>query len=68
MLYSVQRTLTNYITAYYFIVWRMWLHLCLDGNEDNFTLRWKSALTSIPRVLPVSHIEDGNGLAKGRLD
>ncbi|CAK7198094.1 alkaline ceramidase ydc1 [Sporothrix eucalyptigena] len=55
--------------AYYFIAWRMWLHTCLEGKENDFTLQWKSALTSIPRVLPVTSAEAINGsVYKGRLD
>jgi dihydroceramidase len=40
------------IGAYYFIIWRVWLTQCLDGNEDRFMLQWPSALTSFPKVVP----------------
>ncbi|KJR85332.1 dihydroceramidase [Sporothrix schenckii 1099-18] len=52
--------------AYYFIMWRLWLHTCLDGKEDEFALQWKTALTSIPRVVPVSDIEPSDAAYKGR--
>jgi len=47
-------------------MWRMWLHTCLDGKEDEFALQWKTALTSIPRVVPLSGLERANGANKGR--
>ncbi|KAL1888623.1 alkaline ceramidase ydc1 [Sporothrix stenoceras] len=52
--------------SYYFIMWRMWLHTCLDGKEDEFALQWTNALTSIPRVVPVSDLERANGSSKRR--
>ncbi|KIH91374.1 dihydroceramidase [Sporothrix brasiliensis 5110] len=52
--------------AYYFIMWRLWLHTCLDGKEDEFALQWKTALTSIPRVVPVSDMEPSDAAYKGR--
>lgn len=44
------------VLGYYFITWRIWLHRCLEGSENEFALQWPSPLTSIPRVVP--HIQD----------
>ncbi|EPE03254.1 alkaline phytoceramidase [Ophiostoma piceae UAMH 11346] len=53
--------------AYYFIVWRMWLQRCLDGTEE-FRLKWDSAMTTIPRVVPVTQDRDIETLSKRRRD
>ncbi|KAH8676364.1 alkaline ceramidase [Xylariales sp. PMI_506] len=38
------------IGAYYYIVWRIWIHRCLDGDEDKFELSWSSIFT-LPDVV-----------------
>ncbi|KAI1265265.1 alkaline dihydroceramidase [Xylariaceae sp. FL1019] len=40
------------IGAYFYIVWRIWIHRCLDGDEATFELRWTSILS-----LPGKHLE-----------
>lgn len=40
------------IGAYYYITWRVWIHHCLEGNEDKFRLKWPS-IFSIPEVVSV---------------
>lgn len=55
--------------AYYFIIWRIWLTRCLDGNEREFMLHWPSALTSVPKVVPrpgYAPKENSNGRATGK--
>ncbi|KAI1133500.1 alkaline dihydroceramidase [Nemania abortiva] len=37
------------IGAYYYIVWRIWIHRCLDGDEDKFRLYWPS-IFHLPEV------------------
>ncbi|KAJ2985600.1 hypothetical protein NUW58_g5443 [Xylaria curta] len=36
--------------AYYYIVWRIWIHRCLDGDEDKFRLHWPS-IYHLPELL-----------------
>ncbi|KAJ1333743.1 dihydroceramidase [Microdochium nivale] len=38
------------IGAYYYIVWRMWIHRCLAGEEDRFQLVWPSVF-SFPEIV-----------------
>lgn len=38
--------------AYYWVIWRMWLERCLDGEEGVFMLNWPSMFKSVPRILP----------------
>lgn len=38
------------IGAYYYITWRVWIHRCMDGEEDKFQLNWPS-IFSIPEVI-----------------
>ncbi|KAI8957055.1 putative alkaline phytoceramidase [Daldinia sp. FL1419] len=42
------------IGAYFYIIWRIWVHRCLDGDEDKFRLVWPSIL----RMPEVVSIED----------
>lgn len=44
------------IGAYYYITWRIWIHRCLEGNEDKFRLCWPSLL-GIPEVVAIEHLE-----------
>ncbi|EFX01210.1 alkaline dihydroceramidase [Grosmannia clavigera kw1407] len=45
--------------AYYFIAWRIWLHRCLEGKEDEYMLQWPSPYTSVPRVVPIYEGDNG---------
>ena len=54
-------------TAYYFIVWRMWLQRCLDGTEE-FRLEWDTAMTTIPRVVLATQDDDIETVSKRRKD
>ncbi|KAI1079398.1 putative alkaline phytoceramidase [Whalleya microplaca] len=38
--------------AYFYIVWRIWIHRCLDGDEDKFRLYWPSVF-SMPEVIAI---------------
>ena len=44
---------TNHCLAYYYIVWRIWLNKCLDGEELGYVVEWPSALTSVPEIIKV---------------
>ncbi|KAI2616457.1 putative alkaline phytoceramidase [Hypomontagnella submonticulosa] len=46
--------------AYYYIIWRVWIHRCLDGDEDKFRLYWPSIL-SIPEVIPIDDTPEKKG-------
>lgn len=54
--------------AYYFIIWRVWLEICLEGKERELMLYWPSPYTSVPRVFPRTDALAGasrNGHANG---
>ncbi|KAI1630985.1 alkaline phytoceramidase [Biscogniauxia mediterranea] len=38
--------------AYYYIMWRIWIHRCLDGDEDKFRLHWPSIFAT-PAVVTI---------------
>lgn len=38
--------------AYYYIIWRIWIHRVLDGEEDKFRLHWPS-IFKMPDVVPI---------------
>ncbi|KAI1327569.1 alkaline phytoceramidase [Xylariaceae sp. FL0255] len=42
------------IGAYFYIMWRVWIHMCLDGVEDKYQLFWPSLL-SFPEVRTVDN-------------
>ncbi|TGJ85992.1 hypothetical protein E0Z10_g2731 [Xylaria hypoxylon] len=44
--------------AYYYIVWRIWMHRCLDGDEDKFRLYWPSVFY-LPEVKTVDDLPSG---------
>ncbi|KAI1304725.1 alkaline dihydroceramidase [Xylaria venustula] len=46
------------IGAYYSIVWRVWIHRCLDGDEDKFRLYWPSVFY-LPEVRTVEDLPSG---------
>lgn len=43
------------IGAYYYITWRVWIHRCMDGQEDKFQLKWPSVF-SIPEVVAADEV------------
>lgn len=43
------------IPAYYYITWRVWIHRCMDGQEDKFQLKWPSVF-SIPEVVAADEV------------
>ncbi|KAI0548623.1 alkaline dihydroceramidase [Xylaria curta] len=43
------------IGAYYYIVWRIWIHRCLDGDENKFRLYWPSVFY-LPEVRAVEDL------------
>ncbi|KAH6646502.1 alkaline dihydroceramidase [Truncatella angustata] len=47
--------------AYYYITWRVWIHRCLDGDEDKYRLSWPSVF-SMPDVVAAADVPvHGNG-------
>ena len=60
----VRFTLLTLGPAYYYITWRIWVHRCLDGDEDKYQLQWSSVF-AMPEVVGIegSH---GNGVARKR--
>lgn len=53
------------IGAYYYLVWGIWLHHCLNGKQDQFDLVWPRLVTSIPIVVRRSSVSHENGVANG---
>lgn len=47
----------NELTAYS-MVWRIWIHRCLDGEEDKFRLHWPSVF-HLPEVKTVDDLPSG---------
>ncbi|KAI2463658.1 putative alkaline phytoceramidase [Annulohypoxylon bovei var. microspora] len=45
------------IGAYYYIIWRIWIHRILDGEEDKFRLNWPS-IFRMPEVIPIGDTLD----------
>lgn len=39
--------------AYFYITWGIWLRHCLDGQSDEYYLRWPRLMTSLPVVMKV---------------
>ncbi|KAI1186032.1 alkaline dihydroceramidase [Nemania serpens] len=46
------------IGAYYYIIWRIWIHRCLDGDEDKFRLYWP-AVYRLPEIRAVADLPSG---------
>jgi dihydroceramidase len=55
--------LLTLLTAYYYIVWGIWLRHCLAGHDEDFVLKWPSFI-SIPEVRRAS--TGMNGKAKAQ--
>ncbi|KAI1336397.1 alkaline dihydroceramidase [Xylariaceae sp. FL0016] len=47
------------VGAYFYIVWRIWIQRCLDGDEDKFRLYWPYFL-AMPQVIPVEDMPGGS--------
>ncbi|KAK9797466.1 hypothetical protein SCARD494_03295 [Seiridium cardinale] len=49
------------IGAYYYITWRIWIHRCLDGDEDRYRLSWSSvfAMPDVVAAEDVASVENG---------
>ncbi|CAJ2513365.1 Uu.00g014840.m01.CDS01 [Anthostomella pinea] len=43
------------IGAYYYIIWRIYIQRCLDGDEDKFRLHWPSVFKT-PEVIAVDDV------------
>lgn len=55
-------TLLTLGLAYYYITWRIWVHRCLDGDEDKYQLQWLSVF-AMPEVVAIDGAH-GNGVVK----
>ncbi|KAL7628185.1 alkaline ceramidase ydc1 [Parahypoxylon ruwenzoriense] len=42
------------IGAYFYIIWRIWIHRCLDGDEDKYLLEWPWILR-MPEVAAIEN-------------
>ncbi|KAK8083017.1 alkaline phytoceramidase, partial [Apiospora saccharicola] len=51
------------IGAYYYISWRVWIHRCLDGDEDKFQLKWPS-IWRLPEVIAIQELQNGTASKK----
>ncbi|KAK8056743.1 alkaline ceramidase-like protein, partial [Apiospora rasikravindrae] len=51
--------------AYYYISWRVWIHRCLDGDEDKFQLRWPS-LWRMPEVVAIEEVQNSTTFQNGK--
>lgn len=49
---DVALTNVTALLAYFYIIWRIWIHRCLDGDEDKFRLNWPSMI-SMPEVVTI---------------
>lgn len=47
------------VTAYYYIVWRIWIYRCLNGDEEAYRLYWPSVFI-FPDVVSVKDLEKKN--------
>lgn len=45
------------VGAYFYITWAIWLRHCLNGRQDDFTLRWPR-IFSLPETV---RSDQGNG-------
>lgn len=51
------RHLMTGIGSYFYIVWAIWLRLCLNERQDEFMLRWPSLFFSLPEVISIASSE-----------
>lgn len=48
--------------AYFYITWGVWLRHCLNGQQDEYRLKW-ARIFSIPEIVR-TETANGNGNAK----
>lgn len=51
------RHLMTGIGSYFYIVWAIWLRLCLNEKQDEYMLNWPSLWFSLPEVVPIASSE-----------
>ncbi|KAG0649544.1 Alkaline ceramidase [Hyphodiscus hymeniophilus] len=49
------------IGSYFYIVWAIWLRLCLSEKQDEYMLNWPSLFFSLPEVIPIASVKKKNG-------
>ena len=50
------------IGSYFYIIWAIWLRLCLNNKQDEYMLNWPSLWFSLPEVVPISSVEKKTGM------
>jgi dihydroceramidase len=53
------------IGSYFYIVWAIWLRLCLNDKQDEYMLNWPSLWFSLPEVIPIASVEKKTGRKQG---
>jgi len=58
------------IGSYFYIVWAIWLRLCLNDKQDEYMLNWPSLWFSLPEVVPIASVEKKTGrkVSNGQLN
>jgi dihydroceramidase len=59
------------IGSYFYIVWAIWLRLCLSEKQDEYMLNWPSLWFSLPEVVSIASFEKkktGRTVSNGRLN
>ena len=51
------------VGSYFYIVWAIWLRLCLNDKQDEYMLNWPSLWFSLPEVVPIASGEKKTGKA-----
>ena len=46
------------VGAYFYITWGIWLRHCLNGRQDEYTLKWPR-LFSLPEIVRSGHHVNG---------
>lgn len=59
LLTSTDRHLMTGTGAYFYIIWGIWLRHCLNGRQDEYTLKWPRIL-SLPEIVR-TETANGNG-------
>lgn len=67
---DMNRHVMTGIGSYFYIVWAIWLRLCLNEKQDEYMLNWPSLWFSLPEVVPIATIEKktGRAVSNGQLN
>ena len=64
-LLTCSRHVMTGIGSYFYIVWAIWLRLCLNDKQDEYMLNWPSLWFSLPEVIPIASVEKKTGRKVG---